>query len=321
MRPRPVLKPVPTALGFAAAYVVLCMIYIWLSGAAAAKVAGSVQELELYERIKGLAFVLITGVVFLLVCTAHLRRIAAQERTLIEQHRDLIAAERSAMAGIFAASTCHDANNVLAVVRGIIDLVRGGPGLPRRETELRGEAAQSCDRMTGLFRRLIGLAHHSLPGSAVSFDLPSLVADAVELAKGHESLRQHAISCAAPAHLAIEGNPQLISRALLNLVLNAGEAMKEPGTIRVELRTDGDAAVIEVHDSGPGIPDAEKGRIAGAFFSTKPGGTGLGLLSLVTCATEHAGRYEFLDSPLGGALVRLTLPAVPTRAEPLAAPA
>ena len=59
--PDGILRPLRTALFFAVVYVVLCMVYIWVSGMVAAGVAGSVRELEILERVKGLAFVLVTG--------------------------------------------------------------------------------------------------------------------------------------------------------------------------------------------------------------------------------------------------------------------
>jgi signal transduction histidine kinase len=106
-------------------------------------------------------------------------------------------------------------------------------------------------------------------------------------------------------------NPITLHRSVLNLVLNAADAVEGRGIIEVRLSASGPQAVLEVHDNGPGIPEDQRRRIFEAFYTTKAMGTGLGLLSVKACADEHHGHVEVLSSPLGGALFRLTLPLAP----------
>lgn len=304
------LHPVRSAFLLIFVYAAFCSLWIWLSGRIAADDADSVGALERIELVKGLVFVLLTAMGFGAVCLWYLKVIARQETQLLDQERALLAAERASMAGIFAASTCHDANNLVQVIRGNIDLVLADTTVDERLRALLRQADDGCQRISRMFSRLIALSRTSLPGKTEDFELHAVLESVVGLARRHQTLKPHRITLETPDFLPVRGNPQLLSRTMLNLVLNAGEAMKTPGSILVQARESGEGVVIDVHDNGPGIPDEDKLRIVEAFFTTKEGGTGLGLLSLTSCAREHGGSFEILDSPLGGAQFRLHLPAV-----------
>ena len=93
-----------------------------------------------------------------------------------------------------------------------------------------------------------------------------------------------------------------------HLILNAADATHGRGRIDVSLRRRDEVAVLEVQDNGPGVPAERRGAIFEAFYSSKPHGTGLGLLTVKVTAEEHGGTVEVLDSELGGACFRVTLP-------------
>jgi two-component system sensor histidine kinase HydH len=78
----------------------------------------------------------------------------------------------------------------------------------------------------------------------------------------------------------------------------------------VRLAIDAESACIEVHDNGPGIPDDAKEAIFEAFYTSKPDGLGLGLVSVKVCADAHHGSVEVFRSDLGGAAFRVRLPRV-----------
>jgi signal transduction histidine kinase len=304
------LHPVRSSLLLSGLFVVLCSLYIWLSGRIAAGLATDAESLARIELAKGLLFTLLAGGLFLSACLAHLKSVAGRETRLLEQQKALAEAERVAMAGIFAASTCHDANNVLQIVQGNLEIVGDDDIIDAADRAALDVAAEACDRIGGMFGRLVGMARASLPGERVGFDAAEVAAAAITLARRHATLRRHELILDLESSLPVHGNPQLLSRTLLNLLLNSGEALEQPGRIRLYGAHKGDEIVLEVHDDGPGIAPDIRDRITEAFYTTKATGTGLGLLSLRTCALEHDGRFAILDSPLGGALVRLTLPAV-----------
>jgi signal transduction histidine kinase len=108
----------------------------------------------------------------------------------------------------------------------------------------------------------------------------------------------------------------LLTQALLNLIRNAGEAMGERGTLRVEVAADGEESLrIEVADTGPGVPAGGEQTIFDPFFTTKERGTGLGLAVARSAVVAHGGTLQLEPSASGARFVVL-LPG-----QPLSAPA
>lgn len=99
-----------------------------------------------------------------------------------------------------------------------------------------------------------------------------------------------------------------LTQVLVNLVKNAQEAMPEGGRIDVRARAEGERAVLEVEDQGPGIPAEKRARIFEPYFTTKAAGTGLGLAICARIAQEHGGALGVESEPGRGARFTLTLP-------------
>jgi signal transduction histidine kinase len=112
---------------------------------------------------------------------------------------------------------------------------------------------------------------------------------------------------------------RLVKQALMNLLLNAVQAMDgRPGSqLFVRTRLDGDAARVDVIDNGPGIPESMRERVWEVYFSSKAGGTGLGLPTARRVAEEHGGTLEFRTEPGKGTDFALRLPL---RGPPAAVP-
>lgn len=104
----------------------------------------------------------------------------------------------------------------------------------------------------------------------------------------------------------IEGNHEALLGALFNLVGNALELGAQ--TVRITARAATRAVELRVEDDGPGIAEAIRARVFEPFFTARPGGTGLGLAVVQTVVEAHAGQVTLVDSGLGGAAFRLTLP-------------
>jgi signal transduction histidine kinase len=103
---------------------------------------------------------------------------------------------------------------------------------------------------------------------------------------------------------------QIIHQAILNLLLNACDFTDSNGTIAVNLRRSGNLATIEVHDSGKGIPPEDQKKIFQLFFTTRPGGTGIGLANTFRFIQFHNGQIEFESEPGRGTTFRVQLPLV-----------
>jgi signal transduction histidine kinase len=95
---------------------------------------------------------------------------------------------------------------------------------------------------------------------------------------------------------------------LLNIIINAADAVGGSGRIMVKLSDNPERIRLEVHDNGPGIPEQVRDRVLEPFYTTKPYGSGLGLLSVRHCAEVHRGAFGIESSPLGGTCVFMDFP-------------
>jgi two-component system sensor histidine kinase HydH len=103
-------------------------------------------------------------------------------------------------------------------------------------------------------------------------------------------------------------DPELLKIAIENLLLNAGQAMRGEGVLRIHLHESNGRAVLDVADSGPGISPEIRDRVFTPFFTTKARGTGLGLATVQRIAESHSGSIRILQSTSSGTTMRLSLP-------------
>jgi len=118
---------------------------------------------------------------------------------------------------------------------------------------------------------------------------------------------------------AIEADPDQLRHAVLNLLLNAVQAMGDGGELVLATRAAAEGVEIRIQDSGPGIPAPLRQKVLDPFFTTKSTGTGLGLAIVQKIARLHGGRFELDSEPGRGALAVLTLPRRVANPEPAAA--
>jgi signal transduction histidine kinase/CheY-like chemotaxis protein len=232
-------------------------------------------------------------------------------------------AQRMQSIGTLAGGVAHDFNNLLAP----ISLVAGN--LLRAETdERRREGLQIiCDvaeRAVTLTRALLGFAGH---GKHLARPLPlaRVAVSLVELARRTFDRRlELALDCAADTGDVV-GDESQLEQVVMNLLINARDAMPGGGPITVRTFRAGDSAVLEVIDAGTGIDPVIRDRIFEPYFTTKTSGpvrgTGLGLATVYGIVHAHRGSVEVEDrSP--GTVMRVRLPRAPQSgpAEPVSAP-
>jgi len=209
---------------------------------------------------------------------------------------------------LFAASVAHDINNVLTVARGNAELVTE----PLVGAEMKQKATEAMRRgfvdLAALSQRLMILGRENRPGARAERDLVGVVERAVQLARRHERVQRCTVTTKVGPAVVFPMDEVLIDRMVLNLLLNAADATSGRGRIEVRVSSDGTTACVEVHDNGPGIPEHSLGAIFDAFYTSKPNGLGLGLVSVKLCAEAHHGSVDVFRSDLGGAAFRIRLP-------------
>jgi len=176
-------------------------------------------------------------------------------------------------------------------------------------------AAERCIKIVKTF---LAMARGE-PGLRRDLDVNAIVRQAVEIA-GYQvdSLGVTTVSRLADAVPAIEGDPDQLTQVVVNLMLNASQAMSEQSGSRVLTVETGYLAAsrlveIAVSDTGPGVPADLHRRIFDPFFTTKPMGvgTGIGLAMCHGMVSAHGGTITVEDAPGGGACFRVRLPTVP----------
>lgn len=298
------MRPAQYAAWLSTVYVLTASLYIVLSGQVALSIAATIEELEQIETYKGIGFVCFTALMLFgfswWLFDRHLRVV----RESVQHRQAFIASERAATTGIFTASIAHDFNNLLMVMSGSVYELQHADASTSSEEAL-NELSVAIRRGGEICQRLL-MATKAQAQEPSTLDLVKLIEEAVALTKLHHKSRRRQISLSAPASLTFYGDVVLLHQLVINLLLNALDASVEQVTLHLERA--GDRIIIEVDDDGAGVAPELKAKLFDAFFTTKPDGTGLGLVSVRVCAQAHRGHVHVLDSKLGGACFRVTLP-------------
>lgn len=301
------LKPFRYAALLSGGYALVSAAYIVISGRLAALAAHTVVGLEHIERLKGIAFVATTAILLLGMSWYLFSRLAAvlRERTLDRQAMMLV--QRKAFAGELAAAIAHDFNNLLMVVRaGVEELKRSTTGPV--ETGLIEDIHSALDSGKVLTLRLAATARGQRIVRMDPHVLTELVSETTLLLRRLPRLRGRTVDLRVQPVTALPMDSALVEQIVVNLVLNAADAAGPHGRVEVGVREEPAVIVLEIHDSGPGLPPGTERRIFDPFFSSKAGGLGLGLLSVRAAAEAHGATIVTGRSPLGGALFAIHFP-------------
>lgn len=246
-------------------------------------------------------------------------RLAAKVEELERANLDLaqareswIRSERLAALGRLASGIAHEVGNPLGAISGFAELARGrlGPGLPEVEDLLRRIAGEAA-RIDRLVRDMLDFGRPAEP-VCLPIAVRPAVESALRLAGVQPRFRDVEAVVELPADLpSVVADEGRLAQVLLNLFLNAGDAMGGRGRIRVEASRQGERVQVRVADEGPGIPAEHLTHIFDPFFTTKAPGTGTGLGLAVSHRLMEAmgGQIEAFNAPAGGAVFQLWLPA------------
>lgn len=225
-------------------------------------------------------------------------------------------ADRLAAVGEVAAGIAHELRTPLTSIRGFVQFLQGStdPGEWRKYGDI---IIREVDGMNRIISELLSLVRPR-PLNLVGTDLNQLVEETLLLAPENAAKGRIAFAVRlAPGLKAVKADRGQIKQVLLNVLVNATQAIAGPGRIEVATAARGaDEVSVRVSDDGCGIPEAARERIFDPFFSTKPGGTGLGMAIARRIIEDHGGRIE-IDSIEGeGTSIALILPGMKQEANP-----
>ncbi|WP_426440863.1 ATP-binding protein [Bradyrhizobium genosp. P] len=245
-------------------------------------------------------------------------------------------AQKMEAVGQLTGGIAHDFNNILTVITGTIDILAEAVTHNRQLAEITGLIRDAAERGASLTRHLLAFARRQ-PLQPTAVDVNALMVDAIELLR--PTIGDHVDIDFRPAHdlpRALVDANQLVT-AIINLALNARDAMRKGGKLRIETSAaelkpsdvqghDGLVAggyvAIALIDDGQGIAEADLAKVFEPFFTTKEVGKGTGLgLSMVYGFVKQSNGHIVLDSEVGrGTRVMLYLPRAAATVQPAIAP-
>jgi signal transduction histidine kinase len=238
----------------------------------------------------------------------------AREKALLAAQAQLIQSEKLAAFGQLGAGIAHEVKNPLAGILGYVQLSlrKVEPESPiHNNLKVIEKETRRCKTIIDnllKFARQEKVAHEPIEVNRVAEDTAALVDHQLGM---HQVRLEKALAESLPRVL---GNANQLQQVLLNIILNAEQAMEgKPGTIRIETAGQEDGRVeIRVRDTGPGIPKEIQARLFEPFFTTKPAGkgTGLGLSVTYGIVKDHKGEILVESEPGQGATFIIRLPAV-----------
>jgi signal transduction histidine kinase len=231
-------------------------------------------------------------------------RVEARTRELEAHHREALSDLRVRMMAGLAAGLAHDLNNILAVFRLRLDLLRETCAPSQVENvEVLQEASERAIAMT---RRILssGRAEDLAP---TAFCLTDWLEARSTLLRALLQPGQRLVLASAPP-LHVFADPQSLDQILQNLVSNARDAMGPTGTLSLTLRAHAGQVQVEVRDDGPGFPPEHMARLFEPFFTTKPSGTGLGLATVRNLVQRNQGTIRVESGPGQGTACFIELP-------------
>ncbi|MCP5071462.1 MAG: response regulator [bacterium] len=231
-------------------------------------------------------------------------------------------AQKMEAVGKLAGGVAHDFNNLLQVIMGRVSVLEVDDGTLEERQEAAAEIMEASNRAAALTKQLLAFGRRQV--------LQRRVLDLNALVREHTRMLRRLISEDVRLHLELDGatgyvraDPTQIEQVLMNLCVNARDAMPDGGRLTIRTRgpietTSGESVggkpefvTLEVADEGIGIPAKDLEQVFEPFFSTKHAahGSGLGLSTVYGIVEQHGGRTDIESLPGHGTTVRVMLPA------------
>jgi heavy metal sensor kinase len=224
----------------------------------------------------------------------------------------------------FSADASHELRTPLTVLRGELEAIAQRPDLPLDVRETIGSTLEETERLSKIVESLLAIARLDAGEALMTrerFDLSELVTDTADQMRLLAEDKQIVLKCTASGSVEVEGDQGRVKQVVVNLVDNAIKYTPEGGTVKIGVGVVSGIAVLEVADSGVGIPSEATGHVFERFYrvdkarSRQMGGAGLGLSIVKSICSAHEGRVSVESTEGKGSRFTVELPLAEGHAE------
>lgn len=223
------------------------------------------------------------------------------------KNRELARQNRLADLGQMASHVAHEVRNGLVPMKLYLNLLQRRLVSDPQSLDIAGKIGSGFAALETVVNDLLQFTSHRDP-QLTEIPLQHLVQDLCESLAPQLSAQAIEVTLKVDTSLRCTADPDMLRRALLNLVLNAIDAMPRGGQLQITVVSTDQHFEISVADTGPGLSDEVARRIFEPFFTTKGSGTGLGLAIVYRIAEVHGGEITAANRDGGGAMFVLKLP-------------
>ena len=213
--------------------------------------------------------------------------------------------DRLAAVGHLASGLAHEIRNPLASISGSVQLLLEDEKVNEEDRHLMNIVIKEADRLSVLLSDFLNFARPSALQLEL-IDIASLVDELIALVNASGQFQDVVIEKNYSGPISMNIDPQKMYQVLWDLLINAGEAARPEGKVRIDINAAQGEIVIE--DTGAGIADEDRDRLFEPFYTTKDKGTGLGLANVYANVEAHQGRIYVESGSLGGARFIIELP-------------
>ena len=221
-----------------------------------------------------------------------------------------------------ASSVAHDFNNLLAVITGYTEMMlkrlRADDPLRRNAEAIK----RATEWGSALAQQILSGSRRAAP-APVPVDLNQLVGNVTRVLQPLLGEAIELVTRLSPSLARVNANPHRIGQVIMNLVVNARDAMPSGGRLTIETSNVGQTVMLAVGDTGSGMDDETRARLFEPYFTTKePGrGSGLGLATVYDVVTQCGGQISVTSDAGAGSTFKIYLPRVPETTAPAETPA
>ncbi len=219
-------------------------------------------------------------------------------------------AQRLSALGEMIAGISHEIRNPLGIIRSSAELLKKKMATLDPGNRFPNIIVEEANRLNLILTDFLEYAKPQ-PPNMTACRIQEILEKNIAFLSGQLQQGGHEIHPSYDPHLPeVVVDFDMMYQAFLNILINAIQAMQNGGTIRVNVRANGDSAVVSFKDDGPGIPDSALDQVWDPFFTTKETGSGLGLGIVKNIVEIHGGSVDIRNQSQGGASVTLRLPFI-----------